>query len=71
MRLVEVVKAQRARDVKVTEDTEETLQTNGDNLEPELEKEQTFEVKGGGKPRNKRKDRKNKMQFSSDEEDED
>lgn len=69
--LVEVVKAQRARDVKVNENTDETLQTNGDNLEPDLEKEQTLEVKGGGKPRNKRKDRKNKMQFSSDEDDED
>lgn len=68
--LVEVVKAQRAKDVKVNKSTAETL-TNGDNLEPELEKEPSVEVQGGGKPRNKRKDRKNKMQFSSDEDDDD
>lgn len=40
-----------------------------DEVEPEPEPEPVAEIKSGGKPRNKRKERKKRMEFSSDEED--
>lgn len=70
--LVEIVKAQRARNATEKVD-ESTNKTDDDKFEEKIEvvEEEPVEVKpknsGGGKPRNKRKDRKNKMDFSSDE----
>lgn len=70
--LVEVVKAQRksrAADESKTQAIGHGDAVAADGQTDELEKG-LQPMQGGGKPRNKRKDRKNKMQFSSDEDEE-
>lgn len=80
--LVEIVKAQKGRarsdeqsvDDKVIsekvddEKVEEVIEEPEDN--DEVTEEPPKKTQSKGKPRNKRKDRKNRMDFSSDEEDE-
>lgn len=83
--LVEIVKAQRARTANSTDATvavggDSANKTDDDKFEDKIEievadddEEPVLEIKQQnvhtGKPRNKRKDKKNKMNFSSDEDD--
>lgn len=61
-REVEKLETERVESVESPENEEVDQE-----LEPEPEPEQVVEKKSGGKPRNKRKERKKRMEFSSDE----
>lgn len=71
--LVEIVKAQKARESVATSDELTSNRTDDDKIEEDPLNEPaelpTPSAKGGGKPRNKRKERKANMDFSSDEDD--
>lgn len=60
----EITETERVESVESPEEEEVK-----DEVEPEPEPEPVAEMKSGGKPRNKRKERKKRMEFSSDEED--
>ncbi|XP_055298276.1 uncharacterized protein F54F2.9 [Sitodiplosis mosellana] len=63
---VEKSETERVESVEQPEEEEEEVK---DEAEEEPEPEPVAEKKSGGKPRNKRKERKKRMEFSSDEED--
>jgi len=76
--LVEIVKAQKERAKVEDRPSDEPDQIDDDKVEAVIEskqltmeketEEQPKQAQNKGKPRNKRKDRKNRMDFSSDEE---